>query len=108
MHAWYLRRSEKSIRSPGTGVTDGCEPPCGCCESNLCPLEEQQMLLTPKPALQPSFCVVSNDPLKVAESPEYLVAWGTSSSHYFKGAFNNTYVIVIKLPACEPCLLQQS
>lgn len=29
MHVWGLRRSEEGVGSPGTGVTDGCEPPCG-------------------------------------------------------------------------------
>jgi hypothetical protein len=24
-----LQRSEKDLRSPGTGIADGCEPPCG-------------------------------------------------------------------------------
>ncbi|KAL6037840.1 hypothetical protein STEG23_003238, partial [Scotinomys teguina] len=29
-------------RSPGIGVMDGCEPPCGYWELNPSPLEEQQ------------------------------------------------------------------
>jgi hypothetical protein len=24
-HTWYLWKSEEGVRSPGTGVTDGCE-----------------------------------------------------------------------------------
>jgi len=43
-------------------LTDGCEPPCGCWELNPGPLEEQPVLLTDKPSLQPpwhsSFWVV--------------------------------------------------
>lgn len=39
------RRPEDSVRSPVTGVTDSCEPPCGC-------WEEQGMFLT-EPSLQP-------------------------------------------------------
>ena len=35
-------------------ITDGCEPPCGCWELNSGPLEEQAMLLTAEPSLQPS------------------------------------------------------
>ena len=31
----------EGVRSPGTGVTDKCELPCGCWEMNLGPLEEQ-------------------------------------------------------------------
>lgn len=34
-------------------LIDSCERPCGCWESNLGPLEEQQLLLTAKPSLQP-------------------------------------------------------
>jgi hypothetical protein len=34
-------------------ITDSCEPPCGCWEWNLRPLEEQPVLLTSKPSLQP-------------------------------------------------------
>ena len=38
---------------PGTGITDGCEPLCGCRESNLGSLEEQPVLLTAESFLQP-------------------------------------------------------
>ena len=34
-------------------ITDGCEPPCGCWELNSGPLEEQSLLLTAEPSLQP-------------------------------------------------------
>ena len=34
-------------------ITDGCVPPCGCWELNSGPLEEQTMLLTTEPSLQP-------------------------------------------------------
>jgi hypothetical protein len=42
----------RGVRVPGTGVTDSCEPPCGCLELNLGPLEEQSVLLTAEPSLQ--------------------------------------------------------
>lgn len=32
---------------------DGCEPPCGCGELNLCPLEEKQVILILEPSLRP-------------------------------------------------------
>lgn len=41
--------------SLGTGVTDSCEPPCGCWESISGPLEEQPLLLAAEPSLQPLF-----------------------------------------------------
>jgi hypothetical protein len=36
----YLYRPEENIGPPESGVTDSCEPPCGCWESNLDPLEK--------------------------------------------------------------------
>jgi hypothetical protein len=33
---------------------DGCEPPCGCWDLNSGPLEEQSVLLTTEPFLQPN------------------------------------------------------
>ena len=47
--AWCVCRLEEDIGSPRTGVTLGCELPCGYWESNL-GLEEQ-VLLTTEPAL---------------------------------------------------------
>nr|XP_042133715.1 A disintegrin and metalloproteinase with thrombospondin motifs 17-like [Peromyscus maniculatus bairdii] len=46
-------RTEEGIGSPGTGVIDSCESPCGCWELDVDPLEEQPMLLTIKLSLQP-------------------------------------------------------
>ena len=45
MPARQKRASEPSI--------DGSEPPCGCWELNSGPLEEQPVLLTAEPSLQP-------------------------------------------------------
>jgi hypothetical protein len=42
---------QKRVRSLETGVTDGCQVPCGCWELNLRPLEEQTVLLTGEPSL---------------------------------------------------------
>jgi hypothetical protein len=38
--------------SPGTGVTDSCELPCGSWELNQGGLKEQPVLLTTEPSLQ--------------------------------------------------------
>lgn len=46
-------RSEDSMESPGTEVTDDCEPPYGFCEPNSGPVEEQLVLLTTEPSLWP-------------------------------------------------------
>lgn len=49
---WCLQRPEESIRSPGTGVAEGWESPCGGWESNSRLLQEKQVLLTAQPSLQ--------------------------------------------------------
>lgn len=40
VHDWCPGVPEEGVRFPGTRVTDACEPPCGCWESNIGPLEE--------------------------------------------------------------------
>jgi hypothetical protein len=49
-----LWRPKEGIGSPGTQVSGVCKPLCGCWDSNLSPLEEQSVLLTAEPSLQPS------------------------------------------------------
>ena len=51
-NAWCLWRSEDGIRSPGSGVADSCEPPCGGWDLNPGPLEEQPVILTTEPPPQ--------------------------------------------------------
>jgi hypothetical protein len=38
----------------------GCEPPCGCWDLNSGPSEEQSVLLTTEPSLQPYFWSLKN------------------------------------------------
>jgi hypothetical protein len=45
-------RPGKDAWSPRVAIFS-CEAPCGCCESNPRPLQEQQVLLTAEPSLQP-------------------------------------------------------
>jgi hypothetical protein len=40
--------------STGTEVTDGLEPPCGCWEPRLGPMQEQQVPLTTEPSPAPN------------------------------------------------------
>ena len=42
-------------KRPSDPITDGCEPPRGCWEVNSGPLEEQSVLLTTEPSLQPQY-----------------------------------------------------
>jgi hypothetical protein len=48
-----LMEARRELESPGSEVIDGCEPLCGCWESNLDPLEEQRVLSTAECPLQP-------------------------------------------------------
>ena len=43
------------VRSLKTGVTDGCELPCGCWKLNPGPLKDQPKLLITEPSFQPFF-----------------------------------------------------
>jgi len=45
------QRPEKGIGYPGTGVIEGCEPPCDYWELNSGPLGDQPGPLTAKPSL---------------------------------------------------------
>lgn len=46
VNASYVHlKSEEGIRSPKTGVMDGCELPCGFWELNPGPLQDQLVLL---------------------------------------------------------------
>jgi hypothetical protein len=47
-NAW----SEEHTGSPGTGVVDNCELPCGCWELNPGVLQEQPVFLTTESSLQ--------------------------------------------------------
>ena len=40
-------------------ITDDCEPPCGCWDLNSGPSEEQSVLLTTEPSLQPRILYVN-------------------------------------------------
>lgn len=51
MHAMYLE-ARGNIGSPRTGLTGGCELPCGCRELKSGPLEDQLVSSTAKPSLQ--------------------------------------------------------
>lgn len=54
-----LWRPEEGVRSCGTGVTDSCEPPCGCWESNSSPLQKQSVLLMSSHLASPSSVTVA-------------------------------------------------
>jgi hypothetical protein len=53
VHCSCLQTHQKRASDP---ITDGCELPCGCWELNSGPPEEQSVLLTTGPSLQPLKC----------------------------------------------------
>lgn len=73
----------------GTSITNGCESSCGCWDSNLSPLQEQQALFTTQPSLHPLsmyFRFMSSFPLKHLEKlatilPVFLTK-GTTVYHF--------------------------
>ena len=56
VHCSHLQTCQKRASDP---IIDGCEPPCGCWDLNSRPLEEQSVLSTSEPFLQPAFSCLS-------------------------------------------------
>lgn len=56
MHIWFLWRQKEDIRSPGSGVTNSCEPLHWCKQLNPGPLED---FLTSK-CSRPLSCISSS------------------------------------------------
>lgn len=83
LYPWCPWRSEKRIRCPKTGVTDGCETPCWCQESNLDSLEEQPQYFSP-PSLQPLQILFLKQSHWIWTSP---VSWPASLRHPASLAF---------------------
>lgn len=55
MYAWWLRKSEDSVRVHGTGIIDCCELSCGFLEMKLGLMEDQAIILTSKPSFRFEF-----------------------------------------------------
>jgi hypothetical protein len=53
-------------------ITDGCEPSCGCWGLNSGPLEEQSVLFTTEPSLQPGWMNFENGNKKKKKKLESL------------------------------------
>jgi hypothetical protein len=71
IHCSCLQTQQKRASDP---ITDGCEPPCSCWDLNSGPSEEQSVLLTTEPSLQPS-------------KGHSLSVWGTSKPTASPGHF---------------------
>jgi hypothetical protein len=68
----------EGVRSPKARITDGCELLCGYWELNSGPLEEQSVLLTAEPSLQPLKARVLKS--KSCEETFSVVTQGTEHS----------------------------
>ena len=53
-------------------ITDGCEPPCGCCDLNSGPLEGQSVLLTAQPSLQPTVGALNSLAISLAPECDFI------------------------------------
>jgi hypothetical protein len=73
VHCSYLQTHQKRASD---SITDGCEPPRGGWELNSGPQEEQSVLLTAEPCLQPP----ARSPLN--QSLPFLVCTGSWPSYY--------------------------
>jgi hypothetical protein len=84
-----LLQTHKRASDP---ITDGCEPPCGFWELNSGPLEEQSVLLTVEPSLQPPPL-----PLKCWD---YLSQLAFFFTFYNIGCFTDLHVTGARLVFC--------
>lgn len=51
-------RGQEGAQAPVTGIAGSCEPPCGCWELNLGPLQEKLLLASsPAPMVLEAFCL---------------------------------------------------
>ena len=59
-----LTEFKRGCMIPCSEVPDGCESPCGCWDTNLCPQEEQSVLLTIELSLKSLtlYCLLVNLP----------------------------------------------
>lgn len=82
LHAWCSKRPEEGIVFPGTEITDSCEQPCGCWQSNPDPPEEQPVLLTADSFFQPYFILLSCKPQELRACLSFLKKlWVTTVKH---------------------------
>jgi hypothetical protein len=88
VHCHSLHTHQK--RAPDL-IADGCEPPCGCWELNSGPLEEQSVLLTPEPSLQPTSLFFYRIPTCFASFP-----------HAFLRAYLS-YIFSTRVPKIDVC-----
>jgi hypothetical protein len=82
-------------------ITDGCEPPYGCWDLNSGPLEEQSVLLTVEPSLQPHLRVFFFSPHETGFLCVALAVLETCSVD--QAGLELTEICLPLLPASQRC-----
>jgi hypothetical protein len=77
IHCSCLQTHQKRASDP---ITDGYEPPCGCWELNSGPLEEQSVLLTAEPSLQPLLHSLNSNMVSSLNVPLSMVNYTTTTT----------------------------
>jgi hypothetical protein len=85
-------------------IMDGCEPPCGCWDLNTGSLEEQSVLLTIEPSLQPISLLLNllhtaglrkiTVCLCVSDSPTWSYCFACLNIHSYLG----NHLALLKVP----------
>lgn len=66
------------------GALRGEEPPCGCCEESLGPLQQPEVLLTTEPTLQPRAPLIKFNFLQLSLISHKCMVSVTSVFSYFR------------------------
>jgi hypothetical protein len=82
-------------------ITDGCEPSCGCWDLNSGPLEEQPVLLTTEPSLQP----FNPPPPFSGDMVPCITRWPQACSDPPVSGFKPCWESNPGLPPCYPSIL---
>lgn len=97
----------EGVGSPRFRFTDDDEPPYGCWESNLCPLQEQQ-ILTAEPSLQPSTCFfLLQTACLLGSSLGWFLQSSASRSMHCSCSEHKCQLNVLNIPDCQPSKRQQ-
>lgn len=92
------KTSEDRIKSHGSRVVDDCEPPCECCELNLCLLPTRATsALNDWPSLQPLILQILPTPqIHPVLSLQFHTSVAKKIANLFKFHFS-----VLKLDTCD-------
>jgi hypothetical protein len=89
LYEYTLQTPQKRASDP---ITDGCKPSYGCWELNSGPLEEQSVLLTAEPSLQPT------SPIFIIVTYTYVSVclWGVGAAYSDKKKVLNPFGALVR------------